>query len=136
MGVQRGKSAITIKEREAINDRLVKEILAIPEKFKLDLMRRIGLGTNYFTCYMCGEVKARTDFYTSSDPACKPGVTRICKTCCSELAMPLNIRTGKPSAPTMDSVKNYLEYVDKPFLNSVWDNSVIEANNATPENGG
>lgn len=136
MSVQPRKSAMTIKEREALNDKLVKEITPIPDKFKLDLLKRIGLGTDYFTCYMCGEVKARSDFYMSSDPACKPGVTRICKTCCGELAMPINIRTGKQSTPTIDSMKNYLEYVDKPFLNYVWDNSVIESNNSSAEKNG
>jgi len=43
--VQSRKASVTIKEREALNDRLVKEIADIPNKFKLDLMRRIGLGT-------------------------------------------------------------------------------------------
>ena len=126
---------MTIKEREAMNDRLVKEIDSIPNKFKLDLMRRIGLGIEYFTCYMCGEVKQRSDFYVSTDPACKAGVTRICKACCYDLAHPINVRTGQPSEPTMDSIKNYLEYVDKPFINTVWDSCVIAANNEVPTNG-
>lgn len=84
---------------------------------------------------MCGEVKQRSDFYVSSDPACKPGITRICKACCKDLAMPINIRTGKPSEPTMDSIKNYLEYVDKPFINAVWDACVIASKSETPTNG-
>lgn len=133
--VQSKRTSMTIKEREAMNDRLVKEIESIPNKFKLDLFRRTGLGNEYFTCYMCGEVKQRTDFYVSTDPACKSGVTRICKSCCYELAHPINIRTGQPSEPTMESIKNYLEYVDKPFINAVWDSCVIAANSETPTNG-
>ena len=43
--VQSKRTTVTIKDREALNDRLVKEIEAIPNKFKIDLMRRIGLGT-------------------------------------------------------------------------------------------
>lgn len=128
MKVQSRKSVLTIKEREELNNKLAKEISNIPDKFKLDLFKRVGLGTDYFTCYMCGEVKTRGDFYMSMDAACKPGVTRICKSCCEDLAMPINLRTGKRTAPSIETIKDYLEYVDKPFMNTAYDFSVIEAN--------
>ena len=60
--VQAKRSTVTIKDREALNDRLVKEIEPIPNKFKIDLLKRIGVGRDYFTCYLCGEVKPRDDF--------------------------------------------------------------------------
>lgn len=40
-------------------------------------VREVGMET--FTCYLCGGLKKRDEFYISSDKKCLTGVTRICK---------------------------------------------------------
>jgi hypothetical protein len=35
---------------------------------RYDVLVQLGVGTEYFTCYLCGGVKKKEDFYTSTDP--------------------------------------------------------------------
>lgn len=86
------------------------------------------IGTNKFTCYLCGGLKARARFYTSTDLACKTGITRICKDCCDNIVYQIGW-DGEKNPPTKESVQACLEYLDKPFLSEIWEASMLEAAN-------
>ena len=79
-------------------------------------------------CYMCDTHKSRDKFYVSTDPLNKSGITPICKDCAKKIAL----KIGKDKVehePDKDSVILALKYLDKPFLNDLWDASVLEADN-------
>lgn len=82
-------------------------------------------------CYLCGKHK-RLDlhFYVSTDPLAKSGHAPICKECARALALRVDDE-GFEHEPTKDSVKLALKYLDKPFLESVWNASIEESNNLT-----
>ena len=81
-----------------------------------------------FRCYLCGTWKHKREFYMSTDPICKTGVAPICKRCAAAIA---NRRDadGFDHTPTKDSIKKALFYLNKPFINSVYDSSIQEVQN-------
>lgn len=79
-------------------------------------------------CYLCGTFKKKDAFYVSTDPMNKSGLTPICKLCAKKIALRVD-KNGDEHEPTKDSVRQALEYLNKPFLNSVWDASVQESEN-------
>lgn len=81
-----------------------------------------------FSCYLCGTAKPRTDFYMSTDPRAKTGVTRICKKCAEEIANKKD-EFDVYHEPDKQSVMDALEYLDKPFLDAVFDSSVLASRN-------
>lgn len=79
-------------------------------------------------CYLCDTHKARDKFYVSTDPLNKSGLTPICKDCAKKLAL----KIGKDKVehePDKESVMLTLRYLNKPFLNDLWDASVSESEN-------
>ena len=76
-------------------------------------------------CYMCEEHKPKDKFYKSTDPKIKSGVTRICKQCAYDIALRKD-DYGDYHEPTKESIMQALEYLDKPFLEIIWDASIIE----------
>lgn len=79
-------------------------------------------------CYMCNTFKKREDFYVSTDPLIKSGITPICKSCSRKLALRVD-KNGEEHKPTKDSVIKALEYLDKPYINTLWDSSIQESEN-------
>lgn len=108
---------------------------ALPdERKKLKFLADFGVGTsidnltgNYFTCHKCGRVLPRKSFYVSTEIGCESGITPICKECADEIARP-TIK-GDKTPPDKTTVTKTLEYLRKPFLDSVWDCSIAEASN-------
>ena len=86
------------------------------------------IGYTKFTCYLCGELKPSEQFYSCTDPLCKTGVTRICKKCAEKIVYNIG-PDGKKKAPTEESVKLALEYLDKPFYEKVYESSLDECSN-------
>lgn len=86
------------------------------------------VGRTKFTCNMCGKLKDASDFYKSTDPLCTTGVTRICKMCATKLAYSEDLK-GNKSAPDEQSVQLALRYLDKPFFQKLYDQSILEAAN-------
>lgn len=86
-----------------------------------------GRKTDFRCCY-CGTWKHKREFYASTDPICKTGVTPICKRCATAIA---NRRDadGFDHTPTQESIKRALFYLNKPFINSIYDSSVQEVQN-------
>ena len=79
-------------------------------------------------CCLCDTHKARDKFYVSTDPLNQSGVTPICKDCAKKLAL----KIGKDKVehePDRESVQLALRYLNKPFLEDLWDSSVLESEN-------
>lgn len=78
-------------------------------------------------CYLCDSHKIKDSFYSSTDPMSKSGLTPICKECARKIA--LRVINGKEQGATKDSVRLALRYLNKPFLEKVWDSSIQEVEN-------
>lgn len=79
-------------------------------------------------CYLCDIHKSKDSFYVSTDPMSKSGLTPICKDCARKIAL----KVGKDKIehePDRESVQLALRYLNKPFLESVWDSSIQEVEN-------
>ncbi len=81
-------------------------------------------------CYMCDTHKSKDRFYTNTDPMIASGITPICKLCARKIALNIG-KDGVEHPPTKESVKKALKYLNKPFLNSLWDASIQESENET-----
>lgn len=79
-------------------------------------------------CRMCDTIKSKDKFYLSTDPKIKGGVTPICKRCALQIAERMD-SNGELHTPTKESVIEALRYLDKPFLESVWNASIQESEN-------
>lgn len=73
-----------------------------------------------YLCPYCAEMKNKNDFYTSSDPMIKTGLTVMCKDCARNIARNYDERTGDYGDCTRASVQDALERLDKPFIEKVW----------------
>lgn len=122
----------TLKEIDKKIDSIVEEVNLLDSKAKLKLLRKLGVGIGetpglYFTCEKCGKVLERKNFYVSTAIGYKPGITSICKDCAEDIAIPTE--NGIKKQPDKNSVDNALFALNKPFLDSVWDASLLEAAN-------
>lgn len=81
-----------------------------------------------FLCPYCGEKKSKADFYTSSDPMIKTGLTVMCRECAQKIARNYNENNGTYGDCTRSSIQEALERLDKPFIESVWESSVTQLN--------
>lgn len=79
-------------------------------------------------CDMCDKTKKKEMFYVCSDPRIKSGVTRICKSCAKDLVCRKD-KNGELHEPTKDSLILTLRYLDKPFLETVYNSSIQESEN-------
>lgn len=77
-------------------------------------------------CPMCDRHMSKDKFYKSTDPRIKSGTSFICKRCAENIARRKD-DDGKFHEPTKASVMEALEYIDKPFLNKIWDSSYFES---------
>ena len=79
-------------------------------------------------CRMCDGVKDKDEFYVSTDPMCKGHIAPICKECARKIAERVD-ENGDIHQPTKESVMKALEYLDKPFVETLWTASIQETNN-------
>lgn len=79
-------------------------------------------------CRMCDSLKDKSKFYISTDPMCKSDVAPICKECARKMALRVDAN-GEEHEPTKESVQLALRYLDKPFLDIVWNASIQEHEN-------
>lgn len=93
-----------------------------------ELEEKLEKFQSYGYCYLCDTHKSKEKFYVSTDPLNKSGITPICKECARKLALRID-KNGDEHEPTKDSVIKALEYLNKPYLNTVWDASVQESEN-------
>lgn len=62
----------------------------------------------------------------STDPNILTGVVALCKDCTRKIALAWDDNRQEFGICTKKSVMNALEYIDKPFLNKLWDSSYAE----------
>jgi len=79
-------------------------------------------------CYMCDKTKKKDKFHVSTDPMIKSGKAPICKDCAEKIALRVD-KNGEEHEPTKESVQLALKYLNKPFLNSLWNSSIQESEN-------
>ena len=104
--------------------------IAVSSKATLDSAVRIAVekaqrdvGVETFTCYLCGKLKKRGDFYTSSDSKSNTGVTRVCIDCAKKIAHG-SYDDGVTKEPTAESIREALSYVDAPWRYSIYQSAV------------
>lgn len=86
-----------------------------------------------YVCPHCGELKKKNAFYVSSDPAVSIGIAFPCKVCSEKIARNYNPKTGKFGEVTLTSLKNALCYLDKPFLQILYDAAYNEVHDESLE---
>ena len=79
-------------------------------------------------CTMCAKHKSADKFYYNSDPMTKSDLSPICRDCARKLALRVD-SNGEEHEPTKDSVQLALKYLNRPFLNTVWNASIQESEN-------
>ena len=93
-----------------------------------ELEEKLEKFQSYGYCYLCDSHKAKEKFYVSTDPLNKSGITPICKECARKIALRVD-KNGDEHKPTKESVQLALFYLNKSYLNTVWDASVQESEN-------
>ena len=85
-------------------------------------------GTSF--CLKCKTHKDRErGFYINTDPMYgETTCTPICRECARKIALRVD-KNGEEHEPTKESVITALKYLQKPFLNTVWNASVQESEN-------
>jgi hypothetical protein len=86
-----------------------------------------------YLCPFCLKEKKKSEFYVSTDPKNLIGITSICRACTRNIALNWDENRGEFGACTKKSVMSALEYIDKPFLEKVWNSSYDEWANDTSE---
>lgn len=79
-------------------------------------------------CHMCGTFKSKDKFYVSTNPIIKSGCTFICKECARKISERID-KNGELHEPTRESLIQALRYLDKPFLEVVYNGSIQESEN-------
>ena len=79
-----------------------------------------------YLCHHCLKEKKKSDFYMSTDPNILTGVVALCKDCTRKIALNWDDNRQEFGICTKKSVMSALEYIDKPFLNKLWDSSYAE----------
>lgn len=79
-------------------------------------------------CYLCDTHKSKNGFYMSTDPMNKSGLTPICRECTRKIVFKVG-KDGVEHEPDKESVRLALRYLNKPFLEKVWDSSIQETEN-------
>ena len=92
----------------------------------VELQEIIDKYSTYGYCYMCDKHKDKSKFYTSTDPMIISGITPICKEGARKIALRVD-KNGDEHAPTKESCQLALKYLNKPFINTVWDASIQES---------
>ena len=79
-----------------------------------------------YLCHHCLKEKKKSDFYVSTDPRVMTGITSICKDCIRKIALAWDDNRKEFGLCNKQTVMNALEYIDRPFLNKLWDSSYAE----------
>ena len=79
-----------------------------------------------YLCPHCLKEKKKSEFYVSTDPRVLTGITHICKECVRKIALAWDDNRKDFGMCTKQTVMCALEYIDRPFLNKLWDASYAE----------
>ena len=105
----------TAKRRE-----LVEEISKLHDFDIADIVTRVGVGDKFHECHMCGVVKREDEFYITYDKRIMTGKVCICKSCAEQIANGVDL-AGNAHGVTSESVKAALEYMDLPYVESIYE---------------
>ena len=79
-----------------------------------------------YLCPHCLKEKKKSEFYMSTDPRVLTGITSICKDCVRKIALAWDENRQDFGACTKKTVMDALEYIDRPFLERLWNSSYAE----------
>ena len=79
-----------------------------------------------YLCPHCLKEKKKSEFYISTDPRVLTGITSICKDCVRKIALAWDDNRQEYGACTKKTVMDALEYIDRPFLENLWNSSYAE----------
>ena len=79
-----------------------------------------------YLCHHCLKEKKKSEFYMSTDPKVLTGITSICKDCVRKIALGWDDNRQEFGACTKKTVMDALEYIDRPFLENLWNSSYAE----------
>ena len=79
-----------------------------------------------YICHHCLKEKKKSEFYVSTDPRVMTGITSVCKECIRKIALAWDDNRKEFGLCTKQTVMDALEYLDRPFLNKLWDSSYAE----------
>jgi hypothetical protein len=79
-----------------------------------------------YLCPHCLKEKKKSEFYMSTDPRVLTGITSICKDCVRKIALAWDDNRQEFGACTKKTVMDALEYIDRPFLERLWNSSYAE----------
>lgn len=99
-----------------------------PTQLREENERLKDLLENCTRCVICDTVKRNDKFYMNFDPMCKSQYGTVCKDCARKIALRVD-KNGEEHEPTKESIQLALKYLNKPFLNKVWDASIAESEN-------
>ena len=96
----------------------------------IELQEKLDKYDNTAHCPLCDKHKdIDKHFYQDSDPLLGGrGFSRICKECARKIALRVDVN-GIEHEPTRESVQRALYYLNKPFLETVWNSSIEESEN-------
>jgi hypothetical protein len=79
-----------------------------------------------YLCPHCLKEKKKSEFYMSTDPRVLTGITSVCKDCVRKIALAWDDNRQEFGACTKKTVMDALEYIDRPFLERLWNSSYAE----------
>ena len=84
-------------------------------------------------CAKCGQFKDKDKyFYWDADPVLGgDSFSRICKDCAKAIALDRDEEGHEMENPTKETAQKALMYLNRPFLDSIWNASVQESQNMT-----
>lgn len=107
------------------------KLTAVQARERVDeLQKKLDKFESTAFCLMCKKHKDRdTKFYINTDPMYgETTCTSICRECARKIALRVD-KQGHEHEPTKESVILALKYLQKPFLDSVWNASIQETEN-------
>ena len=124
----KASASVASKKKPPTYKELKQEKLKVERELE-NAYRMIQYGTR---CAICGEMKLMTEtsrhFYRNMDPLCRIHSSIICKECATKIARRA-LGDGIEKEPTKDSMRQVLFYLNKPFLEKVWDAAMEECHN-------
>ena len=100
--------------------------MARPAGKKTTTTKKTAMDDKKYLCPYCMKEKKKSEFYMSSDPRVMTGITSMCKDCVRKIALNWDENRAEFGMCTKKSIMAALEYIDKPFLENIWNSAYIE----------
>lgn len=100
--------------------------MARPAGRKTTTAKKTAADDKKYLCPYCMKEKKKSEFYKCTDPRVLTGITSMCKDCVRKIALNWDENRQEFGACTKKSVMEALEYIDRPFLENLWNSSYAE----------